>query len=226
MKTLYKLLVTAIPFLAPYPTWVKLFVLGGLSAIVLITLTIVTVLVLTYPRSPENEDAGNLVLNGSFESGFAHWGSGYVEDLIHNGNFPPQPLSPWVVQNAQSTCTVDATEHHGTGIASLRIVHASRRSDQSWGTLSQRITGLRRHTFYLITFWAKVRSSDASAVFMTADLKWEPNYAIPPGQTDWQQHRFAFNTGDNDSIDLRFVAQAPAHLWIDDVRMVVQTAQQ
>jgi hypothetical protein len=227
MKTLYDFLTMLVPFLAPYPSWVKLLLLGGVVVVVLVVVAMVAVLVMTQPQHSQQVAAQQLVQNGSFEQGLANWGSGYVEDLVRNGNHPQPPQFPWVVSRApQSTGTVDTAEHHNPGIASFRIVHTSPKADHSWGTLSQRITGLSSHTFYIITFWAKVRSSEPKAVFLTASLTWEPNYKIPPSQSDWQQHRFEFNTGERDSIDLRFVAQAPAHLWIDDIRMEQRSAGQ
>jgi hypothetical protein len=226
MKTFYDFLTMLIPFLSPYPPWVKMVLLGGVLVIVLAALAMVAVLVLAQPPHSQEVAAQQLVQNGSFEQGLANWGSGYLEDLVRNGNHPQPPQFPWVLNLApQSTGTVDTAEHHGPGIASFRIVHTSARADDRWGTLSQRITGLRPHTF-VITFWAKVQSSEPKAVFLTASLTWEPNYKIPSGQSDWQQHRFDFNTGQADSIDLRFVAQAPAHLWIDDVRMEQRTTNQ
>jgi len=220
VKTLWDILTWLVPFLTPYPTWVKAVVLGGATVIVLIVLGIMAVLLLAQPR-PAEQAAGQLVRNGSFEQGPAHWGSGYVEDLARNGNFSEQRQMPYVTTRAESFGRLDTSEHH-SGIASFMIHHTSPKADQSWGTLSQRITGLSRNTFYVVRFWAKVRSSERKAVFLVTNVKWERPYYIPPVESDWQQHQYAFNTGEVDTIDLRFVAQAPALLWIDDVTMEEQ----
>lgn len=209
-------LASLIPLLEPYPLWVKGLVGGW---ILLSAILIIALLFFKGPgvKNATPESVVNLVKNGGFEEGISGWGSGYVEDLVRNGNFPPQPKFPYITSGeAKSTGELDTTEHHD-GVAAYKVHHVSAQFSHRWGSISQRIVGLRRHTFYVVSFWVKSRGAESGAVFLTPDLKWEKKLPIDGGEYDWRKYELKFNTGESDYIDLRFVAQAPALVWIDDV---------
>jgi hypothetical protein len=161
----------------------------------------------------------NLVKNGGFEQGTQHWGTGYLEDRLRNGLSPLPPGFPYLTSGVVvSHGEVDTNVHHGkSGTASFRIQHESPRKDHHWGTICQRVTGLTPHTNYVVRVSVKSKATVPDAVFVTADLTWGKNKTLPEGTYNWRQVEMVFNTEDRDYVELRFVAVAPALIWIDDV---------
>jgi len=148
-------------------------------------------------KQEETRASKNLVRNGGFESGTEGWGT-----YTTSGS-------------ADSHGTLDTTERH-SGIASFRFEYRSPKASDSWGALSQRIGGLRPRTSYAATFWALVSKAEPEPLFLTAD----PQAAVKTQierVSGWREYRLVFNTGDADHVDLRFVIEAPAVVWIDDV---------
>jgi len=48
------------------------------------------------------------------------------------------------------------------------------------GSLSQRVSGLSRHSFHVVTFWVSAESVSEKAFFVTTDKKWAHRTYIPP----------------------------------------------
>jgi hypothetical protein len=159
----------------------------------------------------------NLLSNGGFEEGDKHWGTGVYDDRFRTGHVQRPPQFPYLpFGGADSHGRPDTTEHHG-GIASYRIEHRSPKASDVVGSISQRITGLTPHRYYLVTFWVKVtRAESHDAVFLTTDLKWADRKGVGKDPS-WTMREHIFFIGDETTTDIRFVAQAPALVWIDDV---------
>jgi hypothetical protein len=161
--------------------------------------------------------------NGGFEQGLNYWGTGYLEDLIRNGRHPEDEARlPYVVGNPRGA-TVDTvtsgkldTSKKHRGVASYRFERTSPRESDRWGSLSQRVSGLTPHSFYVVTFRVSADGAGAKAFFVTTDKKWAQRTYIPPGTYDWELVRHEFNAED-DHVDIRFVIESPCTIWIDDV---------
>jgi len=160
------------------------------------------------------------VRNGGFENGTDFWGTGYLEDRIRNGSFTEElNRLPYIISGgADSHGMLDTTDRH-SGVAAFRFDHGSLMANHSWGSLSQRITGLRPRTYYAATFWALVSRAEPRPLFLTADLQWAKRTYVENEIAGWREYRHVFNTGDSDYIDLRFVIEAPGTVWIDDVAL-------
>jgi hypothetical protein len=133
----------------------------------------------------------NVVKNDGFEEGVRYWGTGYLEDRLRNGRSPMRPSFPYIVHGTvTSSGEIDTAVHHrDRDLASFRIQHASGRKDDHWGTIAQRLNGLKPHTLYRIRFWVKSKAAEPGAVFVTADLTWGKNHPIQGGRYDWRRKR-------------------------------------
>lgn len=104
-----------------------------------------------------------------------------------------------------------------TGSASFRIVHKSPQAPGQVASISQRIPGARKGQPYLVTFWAQSEAGAEGAVFLTTNKDWNPTSPITGGRYPWTRHEAVAYGQDGDVVELIFVAQGPAHVWIDDV---------
>lgn len=165
----------------------------------------------------------NLVENGFFDGeDLQGWGTGWVEDLP--GNREQARKQKFLLYGgADARWYRDETQHRRgrNGRYSLRIEHNSDYFPQRYSTLAQRIR-VRRNTDYEIRIWIKSEASAPGALWMSpsgSDLHWDANkVAIRGGGFDWEEVRLPFYSGDRVDIDVRFVAEAPVRVWIDDVR--------
>lgn len=163
--------------------------------------------------------AAALVKNGGFENAWDGWGTGSLEDrAVWLADGPRWLRNP---KSLQSEGELDYAVKHG-GFASLRITHVTRETDHAWGTIAQRITGLRPNTNYVASFWVKVKAAGAAPVFLTTRVDWGKETKIPGKDTDWTRFVHPFNPGNRDFVELRFVAVAPGVVWIDDVEIASQ----
>lgn len=104
-----------------------------------------------------------------------------------------------------------------TGSASFRIVHKSPQAPGQVASISQRIPGARKGQPYLVTFWAQSEAGAEGAVFLTTNKDWNPTSPITGGKYPWTRHEAVAYGQDANVVELIFVAQAPAQVWIDDV---------
>lgn len=104
-----------------------------------------------------------------------------------------------------------------TGSASFRIVHKSPQAPGQVASISQRIPGAKKGQPYLVTFWAQTEAGTEGAVFLTTNKDWNPTSPITGGRYAWTRHEAVAYGQDGGVVELIFVAQAPAHVWIDDV---------
>ncbi len=177
-------------------------------------------------KNPTNEAPANLVKNGEFELDTEFWGTGYLEEFIRNGRHPEEEQRlPYVVTEPKGSKTKtissgqsDPNKSYGLGVASFRFDHKSSKGKDRTGSLSQRINGLIPHKFYVITFQVSAKDAADHSFFVTPKRNWKNRKYIPAGTYDWQLiiHDFA---AEEDHIDLRFVAEAPCTVWIDDVTL-------
>lgn len=119
--------------------------------------------------------------NGSFTQEALHWGTGYYEDLLRNGNeddvrrraakyWPYVTPALHVIWTPQGPCrplgpcpevrTLDLFPDGSAGLdgrrfrsapASFRIHYDSPYQEGQWGALSQRLSGLGPHRWYEAT---------------------------------------------------------------------------
>lgn len=165
----------------------------------------------------------NLVRNPRFREGTKYWGTGYVESLLTNGNWPMSTIQqlPLVLSGgAQATGRRDAAVSR-SGYASFFIEHRSQEANHVWSSFSQLVAGLKRDTDYIATYWVRGEGVHPKALFLTLDHRWaKPHRYAPDGTYTWQQVECPpFNTGSHDFVDFRFVVQAPGKIWIDDVAL-------
>jgi hypothetical protein len=104
-----------------------------------------------------------------------------------------------------------------TGSASFRIVHKSLQAPGQVATISQRIPGAKKGQPYLVTFWVQSEGGTEGAVFLTTNKDWNPTSPITGGKYPWTRHEAVAYGQDGGVVELIFVAQAPAYIWIDDV---------
>ena len=72
-------------------------------------------------------------------------------------------------------------------------------------------------------FFVKSDHARAKSVFVTTSWPWHPHY-IAAGQYDWRKHSVEFSPGGSDSVELRFVVEDHALLWIDDIAITALSA--
>lgn len=139
--------------------------------------------------------AGNLVVNGDFESGLDSW------KKIAN-------------KDAEVTWSVDESVFH-SGKASLRVANASAKAPNVYGTFSQTISAQPGKT-YRLSVW--VRGLRASGVRFTMDKKWALRKGPSDGTFDWQEITFAYTAGEGEtSLEPRLIVENKTEsLWIDD----------
>jgi hypothetical protein len=121
---------------------------------------------------------GNLVRNPGFDDGLKHWGPGYLEDAVRNGNHNEEvALLPYVV--SPSPARTNSRGAHDSSVVlpgstgSFRFDHRQPRQDHHFGSLAQRIHGLSPHTPYVLKFFAKASpETEPGAFLVTTDLRW------------------------------------------------------
>ena len=104
-----------------------------------------------------------------------------------------------------------------TGSASFRIVHKSLLSPGQVASISQRIPGARKGQPYLVTFWVESETGVKGSVFLATNKDWNPTSPIMGGRYRWKRHEAVAYGQEGNVVELIFVVQAPAHIWIDDV---------
>lgn len=150
------------------------------------------------PRPEPQLDSSNLVRNGGFEQDWKYW------------------TNYFVLNGAHSIARIDTRVHRDTGRASFYIEHGSDQADNVYATFAQTIYDLEPRRFYRLRFFVKSQHADRKAAFVTIDSPWVPIY-LDEGIYDWRENTYDFTPGLRDSIDLRFVVQRRAVIWIDDV---------
>jgi hypothetical protein len=167
------------------------------------------------------EATASVVRNPGFEDGTTHWGSGYLEDRVRNGNFSVEVEQlPYVVspdpQQTLSRGYHDPTVGHNSQ-SSYRLEHRSPEAPAHFGSIAQRVSRLVKNRRYAVSFWTKAASGAAGeAFFVTTNYPWTNRTFVPP-TAEWTQQWHFFNSGDLDYADIRFVIQSPGTFWLDDV---------
>jgi hypothetical protein len=169
--------------------------------------------------------ASNLV-NGSFEARLVGWGTGWLEDFpaYRGASRLNQYLATRNSQTGQLAVAdwrSDPTEHRPGGRFALLIEHRSDRQSEVYSTLSQRIR-VKPRTGYNVRFWAKVdrmeREGDLWLSPNGSSVSWDdPKISVAGVGAGWKPYRLDFNSGDRVDLDIRFVAEGPLKVWVDDV---------
>jgi hypothetical protein len=168
------------------------------------------------------ETVGNFIRNPGFEEKDTHWGSGYLEDSVRNLRHKneleklPYVVSPDPEKTISDGRVVYTGAHRGNNC--FLFTHKTDQKSDHWGSLSQRMHGLRPGKQYVIRFWAKGKVSAAGAFFITTDYPWGDAEPVPVTDV-WEQRTHRFTAGPLDYGDIRFVIQAPGEVWLDDVDM-------
>jgi hypothetical protein len=160
-----------------------------------------------------------IVENGGFEQGVEGWGTGFFEGLFLRAGDIALGFN-----SAVANWSVDDHRAH-SGRRALRVVHESAYSPNVFSSLSQRIkvTPSRR---YEVRFWAYRETSARGAFSLrvlpsrrTQSDEWDRfKGKVDPGVIDrWQEVRVEFESGADAFFDLRFAAEAPLKIWVDDV---------
>lgn len=168
----------------------------------------------------------SIVENGGFEQGVDGWGTGFFEGLF----LQPGELA-LAFNNASATWSVD-DQRSRSGRRALHVKHASAYAPHVFSSLSQRIkvTPARK---YEVRFWAYVEGADRSAFSLrmlpsrrTRLEEWDRYKGKPdPLLRDrWQEVRVEFESGPDTFFDLRFAAEVPLEVWVDDVTVMPLSA--
>src|SRR5262249_32022540 len=137
-----------------------------------------------------------------------------------NGNFPAAALQiPLLLsRGAKAEWGLAVKDHR----KAFFINHTSDRGDHVWSSLSQTVTGLKENGFYIPSFWIWSERLTPKALFVVRLNDWsqQPWCYAKPGEYGWMRVVCeAVNIGPRTSVDLRFVIQAPARVWITDVAL-------
>jgi hypothetical protein len=176
----------------------------------------------------------NIVRNGKFREGKKHWGTGYLEDELRDGT----PKHTDDVRRLPYRAYPSRKETHSDGnpdphmarrsrlpfwrkSMSFHLDHRSARQPGHWGSVAQRIYGLRPSTSYIVTFRHKGRAPRPKAFFVTGSLTWEPHREIKPSE-DWSRQKFEFYSDALvDYAEIRFYMEDEGEFWITDVSIKV-----
>lgn len=171
----------------------------------------------------------NSIRNGRFRERTEYWGSGYLEDEIRDGTVEHTndagrlPYRAYPSHAKTRTSGEHSMKHRwhwwGKKSYSYRFSFTQKEQDEHWGSLCQRIYGLKKNTPYVITYYSQgaAENDNPKALFITASLTWEPNEPIS-GSTKWKRGRLEFlSRGDVDYTEIRFVIQDEGTFWITDV---------
>lgn len=156
---------------------------------------------------------------------FGLWEKMLTSPLVKNGGFE-HGLAPWrydQVPGVKAIGEIDSKEKFPQGYSSFRLHYGTEPGfiRDKWAMLSQRITGLRPNTPYIVKFRVKAKEvSKTGAVFLTVSPTWNPTIDFLAGEYDWTPREEPFFTDETTFVDLRFVAQARATIWIDDVQIL------
>lgn len=170
------------------------------------------------PRRQKRARNTQLVQNGSFERGLQGWGTGLLEGMAHIRHVARfQGFVPF--GGAVARWFVDTEAAH-TGKCSLRVEHESTYSEHVFSTLSQRIV-VNPQTTYEARFLVKVQEKGAGAFSLRAVLssgEWDRfKVKVQKDHARWRPYRLRFQTDEQSAVDLRFAAEGPIKVWIDDV---------
>ena len=170
--------------------------------------------------------SSNTLVNGSFETRLVGWGTGWLEDFpAHRGAARLHQFlatrSSQTGQLAVADWRSDPAEHRPGGRFALLVEHRSVKQSEVYSTLSQRIR-VKPRTGYNVRFWAKVDQMEHDGDLWLSpnggSVAWdEPKIEIAGAGKGWQLYKLDFNTGDRVDLDIRFVAEGPLKVWIDDV---------
>jgi hypothetical protein len=162
------------------------------------------------------EIAKEIVQNGGFEDGLTGWGTGFYERMFR------QNVGALQFGGASSNWTPDSFALKGR--RALRVQHESAYAPNVFSSLSQQVTLDQSHR-YEARFWAYIKDSgDGFSLRVipsrnSTPEEWE-RYKVKPKsgvRARWQEVTTVFESGAERSWDLRFTAEAPATLWIDEV---------
>jgi len=161
----------------------------------------------------------DIVENGGFENGAEGWGTGFYEGL-----FAPEGVIGLRFGGAVANWMLDDGLAH-SGRNSLRVEHKSGYKEHRFSSLGQRIKVAPGHR-YEAKFWAYLKESDKGSFALrmipsrrSTDAEWERykrklDSAII---SEWQIRTKEFESGNERFWDIRFTADTPMTVWLDDV---------
>lgn len=142
------------------------------------------------------------------------------ENYVINGTFENDDMKPWiwsVAGEAEATGSIVKVEKH-SGSQSLLITNASAFMPQVYGSLRQRVEGLKPNTKYRVSLW--IKGEQVSKCFVATGEKWDNRLQLPPGTYDWQEINLECTTGDRTWENLIILTAGVTNsLWIDDIEV-------
>ncbi len=161
-----------------------------------------------------------IVENGGFETGVEGWGTGFYEGLFGAS----QGGIGLRFSGAVANWTLDSGLAH-SGRSSLRVDHKSSYQEHRFSSFAQRIKVAPGHR-YEVKFWAYLKESDKGSFALrvipsrrSSDAEWERyKRKLDSGIiSEWQVRTKEFDSADERFWDLRFTADTPMTVWLDDV---------
>jgi hypothetical protein len=166
----------------------------------------------------------NLVKDLRFTKSDRYWGTGYLEDEARDGlHHAARGQLPYYVRGSNTVSYGDRDSHESyrssfslKRLPAFKFDHQTDERAEHYGSLAQRICGLKPYTAYKLTFYAKGSSKNESAFLVTTDLAWR-NHIHVPSSPEWRQHELSFTTGNQEYAELRFVIKDRGCFWITRV---------
>lgn len=156
--------------------------------------------------------SNNLILNGGFEDGLRHWGTGYIERVT------PMITPFWTSGGAYATGELDESQHH-SGKQSFKITNKITAEPGHFAEMSQEIKNLKADTEYEVSLWLKAQNAEARSLVLIFDATRKDRHEMPVGTYDWKKVTLRFKTGEEPAADFRLSTENPGVVWIDDVEV-------
>lgn len=141
-----------------------------------------------------------------------------AESLVTDGGFE-HGASGWrfASSGADATGQLDPSEKH-EGNFSYKLTNKSGFAPNQYARIFQFVPGLRPHTTYRISCWAKGKAGGIT--WIGGGPGWNDRHWFPKGDFAWRQFSFELETGAMpDSYELMVVTESQTEaLWVDDVR--------
>lgn len=154
--------------------------------------------------------AGNLLGDGSFESGLdAPWGK---------GQYAAGHSVWWNTQGCASRADIDEAASV-EGLVSLHIINPSTRAPQVYGTTVQQIPIKANHP-YRISVWAQgLNLASKGAVTIIVDDAWRVRpIVLPAGNFAWTRLSATFSLP-ADHASIRILSEDKGEAWLDDLEI-------
>lgn len=143
-------------------------------------------------------------------------------NLVVNPGFESPDLAGWKWKpdaKGESQLKLDSDEKF-SGQNSVYISGVKTAAPGVYGSLFQRVTGLKPGAEYEISAWVKGRASRDFIGWFGGGPGWNIRPHFPPGTYDWQRVSTRFRADKSGGFDLLFLASRTAEgIWLDEVSL-------